>query len=81
VYVLNLRLLEKNNEVARKFILQKNLKAKFEIFRILYYNKQISKFQIKRQFRLKASIIYVLRNYRIFKITKKINDNDKLYKI
>jgi len=57
------------------------LKKKVNLFRILYYNKQLNKFERRKQYRLKASIFYVLRNYRLFKLTKKINKKDKQNKI
>ncbi len=57
------------------------MKKKVNLFRILYYNKQLNKFERRKQYRLKASIFYVLRNYRLFKLTKKIIKKDKQNKI
>jgi hypothetical protein len=78
---LNLKLIQKNYEVAKNFEFRLNLKKKDKLFRTLYYNKQLNKLERRKHYRLKASIFYVLRNYRLFKLTQKINKKDKESKI
>ena len=79
--MLNLKLFQKNDEMLKKFEFQQNMKKKYLLFTLLYYNKKLCQFQNKRNYKLKGNILYILKNYRIFKLTRKITDKDQMSKI